>query len=702
MTVVQMPDGVNVDFGDRSPDQIRALIQQKFPDIAKPAAPDRGAVDASVRGIANDVPFVKDIAGGIGGALDWMGLGPEGSKGTFGGGYDRTVANATGMDETAAQQHPYAFYGGEVGGALATLPIGGSINAIKAPAMIAKFAPKVAQGIADVGNAALTGGAVSALYGAGDTPGGVSDKLIGGLEAIPTGLALGGAAPVAGAVARKAGGLLGHPIDAAKALFNPDKAAARDLVDSAVRDTGSVGAATRKLQDMQAGGAPATAMDLGETSRALARRSANLSPEARGELGQAVDRRFETQFDRVSDVIAKTAPGINSPATRDFLERAAANVNKPAYAKAMMEGESGIWNEGLQQLTVSDEVQKAIRGATKTGSNKAAVEGARPPPNPFMDQADGTLVLKPGVKPTLRFWDQVKRNLDSEIGKAQRSGDKPLTSDLTQLKQRLVAHLDQAVGSYKEARQGAAGFFGAENASEAGEAFVHLRADPAGMNEARKALAKMSAPERALFAEGFATKLMSDLKEVPDRNTIVSRIFQSPAARERFEIAMGPQAAKEMESALRVETVMDLGRKALQGNSTTVRQLVESGLVGAGAGVWASGGDPLNPGTWLNPERLLVGILSGAAVASGRHGVNKINVKVANSLAKMLTSSDPQIVRKAVRQLGQNPAMMTALRRGQDRLARTLIPAALPNAGLRLPVVAGIGQDPASASPPQQ
>jgi hypothetical protein len=36
MTIVTMPDGVPVDFGDMPPDQIKALIQKKFPDFAKP------------------------------------------------------------------------------------------------------------------------------------------------------------------------------------------------------------------------------------------------------------------------------------------------------------------------------------------------------------------------------------------------------------------------------------------------------------------------------------------------------------------------------------------------------------------------------------------------------------------------------------------------------------------------------------------
>jgi hypothetical protein len=56
MTIVTMPDGARVDFGDMPPDQIRSLIQRKFPDdVARLKAGDKGTVSTFKMGTAEDV-----------------------------------------------------------------------------------------------------------------------------------------------------------------------------------------------------------------------------------------------------------------------------------------------------------------------------------------------------------------------------------------------------------------------------------------------------------------------------------------------------------------------------------------------------------------------------------------------------------------------------------------------------------------------
>ncbi len=55
---------------------------------------------------------------------------------------------------------------------------------------------------------------------------------------------------------------------------------------------------------------------------------------------------------------------------------------------------------------------------------------------------------------------------------------------------------------------------------------------------------------------------------------------------EQIQIALGPQRATELESMLRVENVMNMARGAVQGNSTTARQLFEMGLAGGAGSPW--------------------------------------------------------------------------------------------------------------------
>lgn len=71
MTVVAMPDGTRVDFGDMPPDQIKALIQRKFPDAAAKAAPPaqmgmaedvgRSAATGLGEGVTGSVGLLGDV-----------------------------------------------------------------------------------------------------------------------------------------------------------------------------------------------------------------------------------------------------------------------------------------------------------------------------------------------------------------------------------------------------------------------------------------------------------------------------------------------------------------------------------------------------------------------------------------------------------------------------------------------------------------
>jgi hypothetical protein len=135
----------------------------------------------------------------------------------------------------------------------------------------------------------------------------------------------------------------------------------------------------------------------------------------------------------------------------------------------------------------------------------------------------------------------------------------------------------------------------------------------------------MSPAERQLFQEGYVSNFIQKVNETGDRRNILNRIANSPADRERLQIALGPQRANELEAMLRVEGVMNLFRNQVQGNSTTARQLVELGAVGTLGGVGAYMSDP---------QTMLQSAIAGAFVARGRN----TDQRVARRVAEMLVS----------------------------------------------------------------
>lgn len=621
-------------------------------DMQAPAsdAPSRGSIlDPLAQGLT--LGFSDEIGAGVVGAVDWM----KGEE--FGKGYDDTLKTLRDNLASYQEAHPVLSTAAEIGGSLPSMLIPGMGEMEGATWGLRAL------------RAAKAGGILGGAYGAGTSDGNLTDRAVGAAEGALTGAGLGGAGSAA---MSGIGSVVDHlaPVKTLRGLIGKDKEAARQVASAATRDAGSVDAAADQMEAGQRAGVPLTAADTGNTTRTLSKVAAIASPEARTTLEKASDERLAGQRDRAIDKITQIAPRVSAGPTRDALHVAARAANKPAYDKAYAEGASGIWTPEIAQLTVAPAMRQAMQDAVKTGANKAAVVGQKPPVNPFTFNPDGSFTMKPGAKPTLQFWDHVKQNLQDAYTRAARTGDKGAAADITSLKNSLVAHLDAAAPSYKAARQGAAAFFGADNALDAGTAFAKGRVgDNAG---ARKAYAKMSKPERQLFAEAFASEKIEQIRNAPDRRSVVNLLLNSPAERERFEMALGMQGTKDMEAYLRLENVTDLLQRALKGGSDTVRNAVQMSALGGSLGIAATGGNPLNPHEWLTPRAWV-----GALLAMGaKHGQVKIDNALAQRIAEMLTSGDPDELRQAAKAVARSDKLQKVVKSAEDFLTRsTTIPA---------------------------
>jgi alpha-D-ribose 1-methylphosphonate 5-triphosphate synthase subunit PhnG len=265
-----------------------------------------------------------------------------------------------------------------------------------------------------------------------------------------------------------------------------------------------------------------------------------------------------------------------------------------------------------------------------------------------MDTATGRMVLRSNERgeqmvPGLQFWDHVKRNLDS-VGSRE-------AKDWARI---LRTRLDEIVPEYKNARAGAASFFGADNALEAGQNFVRQNF---ANSEVRQILGRMSPQEKQLFTDGFVSRFVEDLSNVADRRDVLNRIANSPSAREKLEIVMGPAKFKELETVLRVEGVVDFARSAVQGNSTTTRQLVELGLAGGTYGYGQMTGD--------------ASALTQAAVVWGLlRGHRGIDQRVARRISELLVSNDIGALQRGLRVVTHNSQFLNALRSADAKIAR--------------------------------
>ena len=406
----------------------------------------------------------------------------------------------------------------------------------------------------------------------------------------------------------------------------------------------------------------------GENTRNLARQVANVSPTAKTILQSPLEGRFQSQGGRFSD-FAKGLFSASAPEVRDQLQSAAKVQNKGAYDAAYNHPNAqAMWGPEFQQMTASPAVQDAIGKAETIGKNYAAATGTPPVVNPFVKGEDGVWSLKKNPDgsvaiPNLQFWDQVKQALDDQVQSLYASGSNAANS-VKNVRNRLRDTLDEQVPNYADARSGAAKFFKADDMLEAGSNFTK-RMNVFDYADAQKALAAATPAERELFGTGMASAIAHEAANSKDTSNVV-RLFNSPQLREKMELGMGAARAASVESYLRRESMMNMLRTAVGGNSSTAAQLMALGMAG-GEGVKA---------LWDNKEDLLEN--PGKAAAAGAAAIaasalikynHNMDRTLAPQIARLLTSSDPADIRRIHAASVQSYKIRDAIRNAEMGIA---------------------------------
>lgn len=600
------------------------------------------ATAATINGLVNSVPFLQSTSDALVGAGGML----------FGKDYGETVEGLRKQREMIAEASPVSRVAGEVAGTIggfgAISKLAGGAEALGLTGSLGK----------QVANSALSNTAYSGLAGLSNGESG--SELLGSMA---TGGAIGAATPLVGAGLKLAvRGINDAVIRPIATMANRDnEAIAR--VGRAVAQDKAAGSVLSQADEVVAANANAPVLNadrFGMVTRTLARTAANVSPEAQGALKGAVEDRFLTQGARAKSFVTQLMNGVTDDlALQDTLRTAAQAANKTAYDAARANPNSrAIWNEPIKELMQSPTFRAAIADAEKRGADRAAVSGFKAVRNPFEFLPDGSVTLRTmpdgsRALPSLDFWDQVKRNLDRMIEDVKPTpvggGNRTAYADLVAIKQKLVGALDSAVPEYQKARQGAAAFFGADDAVDAGRKAFRMSKD---VPELRRAHFAMTPAEKDAAAVGYASEMIDAIDASKDRLNVINSLFGSPSARARNELFLGPQKARELEAYVKVEQTLDMLRQAVSGNSTTAQQLIAAGVLG-GAGGFLTGGD--------------LGSAGGMAflAMAGRRGLQmlgkKVDDQVMKKVAEMLTSSDPKMVERAIQNAALSKAHMDAI-----------------------------------------
>jgi hypothetical protein len=672
MITVNGPDGVTLQFPDSMDgDAIGRVMARHFgsPEVKAKYEPitTGGLVSAAL-----DIPVLGPLArkadaairAGAAPYINQTGIAENLPEPTFGERYSHALSSLEAPLQKFEAEHPIAAGLANVAGtAAATLPLAATATGARLLGLGGRTLGS------QMGQGAISGAGINAADAAlrGNDPGVAG--IVGGV--------IGAGVP---AVARGVGAAAAPVISTMRGIVNPGEEAARRVGAAIERDVqaGGAGLTQPEFAAAAARGAPVNVMDLGgETTRGLARSAANTSPEGRQVLNQALDDRYQSQSDRLSDWLNSSFNYPNAAAQQQALRESQSAANNANYGRAMREGAGGIWSPELERLASSDIVANAMKKAASVARDESVVGGYAGMNPQVSFTADGRIQFGRGptgtpTYPDLQFWDLTRRQLSNSAQMARRAGDMEEARRFGTFAQRLNGELDSHVPSYATARAGHEAFAGAQDALEAGRNYAtQSRIDNRG---AREALLRMTPQERGLFQDGFADALISRIRAMPDRQNVAAKIANSSTAQEQMEIALGPQRARELQGMMHLENVMNTARQAVQGNSTSVRQFVEMGLAGGANSMLASG----NP--FSDPTAALHGALMwGALRHGGQAALAGVNERVSRQVARLLTSNNPGQVRMGMTMLGRNGGLLDSLRRADAALARAGAVQAQPN-----------------------
>jgi hypothetical protein len=221
-------------------------------------------------------------------------------------------------------------------------------------------------------------------------------------------------------------------------------------------------------------------------------------------------------------------------------------TSRPVVAQAMKDAEQLAKNHG-ENITGTKETQTILAG-------------------PGYHIAED--VTNP-AKTSLRYWDYVKKALDSRVSGMMKTGgiqdlDSAGKADLGGLmdaKKALVSHLDNATdGAYAVARRAAATKFQVNDAIDLGRSALNTKLLPEELGEH---IGGMSIPERAGVQLGMRREMQRIIDTAPDDAAAARKMLDTNQNRDKITQVFGKPAMDSIDRWVNVHDALDTGRSAL-------------------------------------------------------------------------------------------------------------------------------------------
>lgn len=605
--------------------------------------------------------------------------------------YRKQLADEQARRSAFAEKNPVTAGAAELAGTLPWVltPAGGAryIAAAKTPLQMAGRSALAAAGLSGVQG-----------FGAGGNPEGTVGEDLASRAKTALGYGGSGAALgwAGGYLASRVGRALGPALQATDEMATPRTAADNVLMRTLARDRVRPGdLAARIRADTPASfEAPMTLVDQvmrfsgkpggGESTLWKMKGVASMPGEARSIVQEALVPRQIEAADRVATAIEMyVAPG-----------RVKGSIS-PAGTPAGTSVEARL--DQVRQLErayyyIAEQTAKPVNLSAEVAAIRQASQGRAGDIGKGMQRVADLLESNGQPIATLRQWQDAKLELDQliEASKGLR-GATPMTRELEQIKQTLMARVGQQNPAWKEANDLFADGRLVERMLEMGQAaslkfggktreilsewrklsnpqtIRQLRSSAHMPKDAQDAVLAL---RQEMFREGLARGMLDRVMNARPGHDVASQ-FTTPAARQILEVILGPRQAAAFFRAVDKEVQATRTMRSLGGSQTAGLQAEQSdlGLPGQVATAWSVG---LNPKKWIEL----------AAQRVGSRLTEAQNAEIARILVMMSPSGQIRFLRRL-------EGTMAARERGQGSIARNVpaftVPAINPLAADRRP-----------------
>lgn len=507
----------------------------------------------------------------------------------------------------------------EIAGGLGGAGVGKTIQA--APSLLGRMGQGAKAGAAT--------GAVSG-YGYGEGPG----SLLSAAGGAAAGAVIGGAVPPVIEV-------VGNRVAGLRRMTGRDPELPRRLVSEAITsDANTPRAAGAMMDDAATRGSPMMLADTGENSRALLASVARHPGPSRTIGKTATIERQNAQAERISAaVIRDLGPTANINELGEALIERARAAAAPHYSA--FEAAPGASVVKLDDLAQRPAFQKALKKAV----DLSLEEGADPRALGFRFNDAGEMLLD-NEAISWRAMDYIKRALDDVI-----EGAKDQRGQLTQAgraaygtKKGLVARMDKVNPHYAKARAAYAGPAAMRDAVEKG-----VKAMSKSPDDIMAEMKLLGDGEKEAYRLGVRKAIVDLVNSKRDGGDKVAHLLGTPKTRAVLSRIFGGKAEFErFIQTLRDEEAMGLTYKAVNTGSPTAERMAtdattnDSGLAESAIDAVVRGAQ--GGSMWSS---LVAGLQHLKDV--DRFGAGKAGEATRESIAALLTETDPAVLKELIR-----------------------------------------------------